>query len=107
MSRRITLEEMTAEELTKMIVAELSPMLETAGPIGPECLHSFKTVAGRLDISERQVRNLVTKGDLRSVKVESSPKIRESDLLAYIEKISAAPSKAKAVRRTIGRRKTG
>lgn len=54
-------------------------------------LIDFKEVAHLLgDISERSVRRLIARGDLpQPVKVLSAPKLYQSDVFAYLEKLKA------------------
>ena len=54
-------------------------------------LIDFKEVAHLLgDISERSVRRLIARGDLpQPVKVLSAPKLYQSDVFGYLEKLKA------------------
>jgi predicted DNA-binding transcriptional regulator AlpA len=66
------------------------PMNTTTTP-SEDRLIDFKEVAHLLgDISERSVRRLIARGDLpQPVKILSAPKLYQSDVFAYLEKLKA------------------
>jgi predicted DNA-binding transcriptional regulator AlpA len=65
--------------------------MSTVTPSPEDRLIDFKEVAHLLgDISERSVRRLIARGDLpQPVKILSAPKLYQSDLFGYLEKLKA------------------
>jgi excisionase family DNA binding protein len=55
--------------------------------MSPRCL-SYESVASALDVSVRTVRRLVSGGDLPSVRVGGSVRVRVSDLDSYVESLA-------------------
>jgi excisionase family DNA binding protein len=56
----------------------------------PEAMLSVTTVAQRCDLSVRTIWELIARGDLPSIKIGNSRRVRESDLNAYIRGLPIA-----------------
>ena len=48
-----------------------------------------RTVAHQLEVTEQHVRNLITRGELRSVKLGRVRRVLAADLAAYLQRVAS------------------
>jgi excisionase family DNA binding protein len=49
--------------------------------------HTIKTAAARLELSERKIRELVSTGELGSVKIGRSRRVTDDQLAAFLSRL--------------------
>lgn len=63
----------------------------TVPDAGPATVFTISEVAGRLRVSDRTVRRLVTSGGLAAVTIAGRRRIRATDLAAYLDTLETTP----------------